>query len=111
MTNVIPLNDLRPHEEGSGCWCRPRLNADSVLVHNAIDGRDILEMAVEAVSPENSLAFFSRYAEWIWAVIEGGEVTDSWRRERTRQAFCRLMAYWEKKGWSASPPEFVTSEN
>lgn len=110
MTDLFPLNDLRFHEEGSGCWCRPRAVEGMVLVHNALDGREMLESAISASTPENSLAAFSQYAEWIWAVM-GEEVTRSWRRERTRQAFCRLMSYWEKKGWSASPPEFVTSEN
>lgn len=39
---VFPLYDLRGHEEGSECWCRPFYDED-VLVHNAMDGREKYE--------------------------------------------------------------------
>lgn len=40
---VIPINDLRPHAEGSpDCWCRPTMQ-DGVLVHNSMDGREAYE--------------------------------------------------------------------
>lgn len=36
--HVIPLDDLRPHEE-VGCWCRPTED-DGVTIHHAMDGRE-----------------------------------------------------------------------
>jgi len=45
--HVFPVNDLRPHaDSGYDCECQPsvKLEGDSVLVvHNAFDGRDIIE--------------------------------------------------------------------
>lgn len=40
---VAPINDLRPHEIGKvECWCNPYMDGD-VLVHNAMDEREIYE--------------------------------------------------------------------
>lgn len=36
---ITPLDDLKPHESGMGCWCRPLLD-DGVIVHNSLDGRE-----------------------------------------------------------------------
>jgi len=47
--HVIPLNDLREHEETRDCWCEPRKTrepyeeADIVVVHHAADGRELVE--------------------------------------------------------------------
>jgi len=43
--DVIPINDLRPHEPGPGCWCKPHLNDEepSVVVHRSLDGREAFE--------------------------------------------------------------------
>jgi hypothetical protein len=40
--HIEPINDLRPH---TLCWCRPRRDreAPSVIVHNAMDGREAHE--------------------------------------------------------------------
>ena len=50
MINVLPINDLREHQEDYDCWCEPRVEwmdenglpyADGPLViHNALDGRE-----------------------------------------------------------------------
>ena len=36
---VTPIDDLKPHIEGAGCWCKP-FDGDGVLVHNALDARE-----------------------------------------------------------------------
>ena len=36
---VLPLDDLREHEEGVGCWCRPTVD-EGVIVHHSMDGRE-----------------------------------------------------------------------
>jgi hypothetical protein len=43
--HVEPTDDLRPHTLGMLCWCRPRRDreAPSVIVHNAMDGREAHE--------------------------------------------------------------------
>lgn len=40
--HVIPLNDLRPHDDVPTCWCVPYLDED-VYVHNALDRREEVE--------------------------------------------------------------------
>lgn len=40
--HVIPLDDLRPHEEAPTCWCGPA-DDDGVTVHHSIDGREFYE--------------------------------------------------------------------
>ena len=45
-THLIPLDDLRKHEETWACWCTPTLlqEADSevVVVHHSLDGRELI---------------------------------------------------------------------
>jgi len=47
--HVMPLNDLREHEETRDCWCHPDClrepyeEADIVVVHQAADGRELIE--------------------------------------------------------------------
>jgi len=36
---VTPIDDLRPHDSGAGCWCKPFM-AENTIVHNALDGRE-----------------------------------------------------------------------
>lgn len=40
--HVIPIGDLRMHEETEKCHCRPRVT-DGVVVHNSFDGRELYE--------------------------------------------------------------------
>lgn len=40
--HVIPLNDLKPHTEMAKCWCHPT-DDDGVLVHHAMDNRELWE--------------------------------------------------------------------
>lgn len=41
--HVTPIDDLRPHEDASTCWCKPKENEPGVWTHNALDGRESYE--------------------------------------------------------------------
>lgn len=43
--HVVPCNDLRAHVEvGVACWCHPTVEVeDGVVVHNALDQRELVE--------------------------------------------------------------------
>ncbi len=41
--HVIPLDDLLPHDDGTECHCKPRIEvhgAKLIIIHNAYDGRE-----------------------------------------------------------------------
>lgn len=42
QSEIIPINDLRPHVEGFDCWCHPEED-DGLLIHNSMDGREDFE--------------------------------------------------------------------
>ena len=42
VLHILPVNDLRDHEESENCWCRPRYE-DGVIIHNAMDQRELYE--------------------------------------------------------------------
>jgi hypothetical protein len=39
---VTPIDDIRAHHSGYGCWCQPRMDGE-VIVHNSLDGREVPE--------------------------------------------------------------------
>jgi len=39
LIHVVPLNDLREHDDTADCWCRPR-EEEGVIVHNSMDRRE-----------------------------------------------------------------------
>lgn len=46
--HVLPIDDLRAHEETLACWCAPTLkqvdgSTSYVVVHHAADGRELVE--------------------------------------------------------------------
>ncbi len=48
--HVLPLNDLKPHEQSRACECRPaveRYENGDVVIHNSYDGREIAEQACD----------------------------------------------------------------
>lgn len=53
VLHVVPENDTRPHQDSTGCSCRPRIEqveeGATVVVHNAFDGREITERAVDEI--------------------------------------------------------------
>jgi hypothetical protein len=51
--HVTPNNDLEPHEESTTCKCEPRIehiNGDMVIIHNAFDGREGVEIVNEILN-------------------------------------------------------------
>lgn len=42
---VTPVDDLRQHDSGAKCWCRPFMDGD-VIVHNALDNREAYEQGI-----------------------------------------------------------------
>ena len=44
MIHVLPINDLKEHEESATCWCRPYCyDYEGVCVHNSMDRREEYE--------------------------------------------------------------------
>ncbi len=44
--HVLPVKDMREHEERRDCWCAPRLEFEAngcVVVHHSMDGRELVE--------------------------------------------------------------------
>ena len=44
--HVLPINDLREHEESRNCWCEPALHreGDTVIVtHRSADGPELVK--------------------------------------------------------------------
>jgi len=46
--HILPINDLKEHEDLSTCECEPKVeiqeNGDLLIVHNAFDGREAIEI-------------------------------------------------------------------
>ena len=44
--HIIPLDDLRVHEEIRTCWCVPTFlnepDSELVVVHHSLDGRELI---------------------------------------------------------------------
>lgn len=40
--HVLPIDDLKPHDEAAACWCRP-FDEDGIWVHNSMDQREAFE--------------------------------------------------------------------
>jgi hypothetical protein len=44
--HVVPIDDIREHEEHEACWCAPRVESEGygvVIIHNSMDGRELVE--------------------------------------------------------------------
>lgn len=45
--HILPIDDLKEHEEESTCECCPSVEivdgGDMLIIHNSYDGREILE--------------------------------------------------------------------
>lgn len=50
--HVTPVDDLRPHDYTSKCWCRPDEDPTEpdVWFHNSLDGREAFETGERLVS-------------------------------------------------------------
>ena len=49
MINVIPINDIIPHQEHEACMCNPIVEYKEaepiIIIHNSFDGREYLEQS------------------------------------------------------------------
>jgi hypothetical protein len=44
VTHIVPVDDLRPHELTSDCWCHPHLDhEDWIATHQSADCREDFE--------------------------------------------------------------------
>lgn len=43
--HILPINDLREHEERSDCWCKPTEDETEpdLWIHHAMDQRELYE--------------------------------------------------------------------
>ncbi len=57
MTECIPIEDIKEHEEGSTCSCLPKVifhNGEMIIVHMAFDGRHLIEQVNEILNNEQT---------------------------------------------------------
>ena len=50
MLNILPLFDIKEHNEDSTCECEPEIlfiNDEMIVIHNSFDGREAIENAYE----------------------------------------------------------------
>ena len=47
--HALPDDDLRDHEHGRDCWCKPTDQdcEDGIWMHNSVDGREPYETGVK----------------------------------------------------------------
>lgn len=54
--HILPINDIKQHEESSTCECNPSIIEESgelIIIHNAFDGREGAELANEILNHES----------------------------------------------------------
>lgn len=51
-THILPINDIKPHEEATTCKCKPTVeilqDGEMMVVHNSFDGREQIEGLIES---------------------------------------------------------------
>ena len=54
MVNILPINDLKEHEENTTCDCNPKVeileNGEILVIHNSYDRREVTEEALELIN-------------------------------------------------------------
>jgi len=43
ITHIYPMGDLRDHQISKKCWCSPKVEDGSLVIHNSMDGREAFE--------------------------------------------------------------------
>ncbi|MES2382365.1 MAG: hypothetical protein V4538_15065 [Bacteroidota bacterium] len=54
--HVLPINDIKPHEETTTCECEPNVifeNGEMIVVHNSYDGREFIEEICDFINNKN----------------------------------------------------------
>lgn len=60
MVNIIPFGDIVKHIENGSCHCKPQIineYGEDIVVHNAYDGREMVEDIVEEVVSGKPISF------------------------------------------------------
>lgn len=51
--HILPINDIKEHEELSTCHCMPKSeileNGDIMITHNSFDGRELIENLISEI--------------------------------------------------------------
>ena len=54
MIHILPVNDLKEHEELTTCECKPRIeildDGEIMVIHNSYDGREYIEELVSNIN-------------------------------------------------------------
>ena len=54
MIHILPVNDLKEHEELTTCECNPRIeildDGEIMVIHNSYDGREYIEELVSNIN-------------------------------------------------------------
>ena len=56
MLHILPIGDLKDHEESSTCGCMPQIiteNGTMICIHNAYDNREFIEQLCDEVNKFN----------------------------------------------------------
>ena len=53
MIHILPINDLKKHEESTTCECNPKIeileDGEIMVIHNSYDGREFIEELVSNI--------------------------------------------------------------
>lgn len=55
--HVLPINDIKEHEELSTCHCKPNIvfeNGHMIIIYNSFDGREIGEELINLINKSNA---------------------------------------------------------
>lgn len=95
MIHVIPINDLSQHRDASTCWCSPQAvtldNGDTVIVHQARDGREHLERALDCDDLTERAGHFAEYAAKLGQAVEAGHMDGDEFRARISEGVEMLI--------------------
>lgn len=56
MLHILPIGDLKDHEESSTCECMPKViteNGTMICIHNAFDNRVFIEQLCKEINEIN----------------------------------------------------------
>ena len=117
--HVIPVDDLQSHEESIECACKPRIE-DRLVIHNAYDGREIIEEAVRAMNKEPEALMFTNTSyqkpqdgQDVWLLIYSQKTPVPARFHKEVKPYYSLLGGGETLGdrhaWA--PMEYPTNAN
>ena len=62
IIHVMPINDLKEHDEDTSCECQPAVEMDDagngfLVIHNSYDGREAVETANEILDQSTTRSY------------------------------------------------------